>query len=1225
RTDLSGNPTFRELLGRVREAALGAYAHQDLPFEYLVEQLHPQRDLSRQPIFQVAFVLQNAPLPPLRLEDLTLSVLDVDSGTAKFDLTLYMWERVDGLGGALEYATDLFDAPTISRMIDHLQMLLDQILADPARSIGQVPLLAATEHEQLRTLWSTTQIELPPTTIQALIEEQVARTPAAVAVVFGEQTLSYADLNQRANHLAHYLQALGVGPDVRVGVCMERAPEMIVGIIGILKAGGAYVPIDPTYPRERIQLMLADAQAPLLLTHERLRQQLPQTEARIVALDAEWPEIARQPPTNPASRATADHLAYVIYTSGSTGRPKGTLITQRGLCNLVAAQIAAFEITPTSRVLQFASLSFDASASEIFTALVAGASLHLVSRDVMLSPPDLARLMRDQQITTVTLPPALLALLPPENLPDLVVVVSAGEACSTSLAMRWLDQTDTHTRRLINAYGPTEATIGPTYYVVAQPLEEGADVPIGRPIANIQTYVLDAYGQPMPLGVPGELYIGGVGVARGYLNQPALTAEKFVPDPFSQPGARMYRTGDRARFRADGNLEFLGRIDEQVKVRGFRIELNEIEAVLSQHPAVREAVVTAHDQRLVAYVVTEQGNKETKEQRTSDQNLERRTQNLNDEDLGSRFLVLGSHDSVEQIDQWQQLFDETYREVAPDYDPTFNVSGWNSSYTGQPIPEQQMRVWVEQTVARIKALRPRRVLEIGCGTGLLLFRIAPECEHYVGTDFSRAALHSVEQLLGPRNLSQVALLHQPAHDFSAMKPGSFDTVVLNSVAQYFPSAEYLSEVLAGAVRAVAPGGTIFIGDVRSLPLLEAFHASVNFYQSSSALTSAQLLQRIQTRLMHEEELAIDPAFFTALQQQLPQISLVEARLKRGRNDNELTRFRYDAVLHIGPPDTPPTPAQTLDWQQAALSVDAVRQLLAEQTPDTLLIRRVPNARVQADVALAARLRAAEGTETVGDLRRGVSSGGIEPEDLWALSAELPYAVGIGWSGAGADNCFDVTFRRSSAESPGETIAAVAIDSVQQEIAPSYTNNPLQGRLVRRLIPQLRRFLEPRLPEYMLPSAFVALPALPRTPNGKLNRRMLPEPEGVRPALDVGYIEPRTEIERAVAAVWADVLQVERVGMDDNFFDLGGHSLLLVQLHSKLVQALGREISVIDLFKYPTISALAEYLRLDTATSVEAAEPVARQSENRRDEMRRQKDLRQRHRATKQQAGDEDDD
>ncbi len=602
RADLSGNPTFRELLTRVREVALGAYAHQDLPFEKLVEELQPERDLNRNPLFQVVFALQNAPVEALALPGLTLSPLNIDPGTARFDLEFQLLECLGSLGVVVTYSTDLFEPTTITRMLENFQALLESIVVHPDQRLANLSLLTATERHQLLVKWNNTEADYSKNLFHQLFEEQV-QTPEAIAVVFKDEQLTYRELNNRSNQLAHYLQQLGVGAEVLVGICIERSWEMIVGVLGILKAGGAYLPLDPTYPQERLSFMLSDAQVSILLTQQHLVEQIVPQGLEVVCLDPNWEDIVQQSEQNPAVSVTPDNLAYVIYTSGSTGKPKGVMVQHQGLCNLAAAQIQVFNLQPQSRILQFASLSFDASIFEILMALRIGATLYLAKEEVK-SVPALIRLLQDQQITNVTLPPTVLSLLPAADLSGLQTVVSAGEACSADIAGRWATG-----RRFFNAYGPTEATIWSTIDEFNH-VSDGDRPTIGRPIANTQVYLLDSQLQPVPIGVRGELYIGGDGLARGYLNRPDLTAESFIPHPFShKPGARLYKTGDLARYQTDGKLEFLGRIDEQVKIRGFRIELREIERVLAQHPAVREVVVIARedvpgDKRLVAYIVS---------------------------------------------------------------------------------------------------------------------------------------------------------------------------------------------------------------------------------------------------------------------------------------------------------------------------------------------------------------------------------------------------------------------------------------------------------------------------------------------------------------------------------------------------------------------------------------------------------------------------------------------
>ncbi|HEY9874808.1 MAG TPA: amino acid adenylation domain-containing protein, partial [Candidatus Obscuribacterales bacterium] len=610
RTNLGGNPTFLELLRRVKEVAIASWSHQDLPFEKLVEELHPERDISRNPLFQISFSLQNTPIEALKLPGLTLSLLDFDIGTAKLDLELHLWEDVKSIRGQVVYSTDLFDDATITRMLGHFQTLLVGIVANPEQRICELPILTEAERHQILFGFNYNQSKIQnlkskiQQCIHQLFELQVEKTPDAIALIFEDKQLTYRELNIRSNQLANYLQQIGVMPDVIVGICLDRSIEMIVGLLAILKAGGAYLPLDPSYPQERLNFMLEDAKLKILLTQHKFVERLAADNLSIVCLDKEWKTIAQHSQKNPTSSVIPDNLAYVIYTSGSTGKPKGVLIQHRGLCNLVESQIEVFNLQPNNRVLQFASLSFDASIFEIVMALLTGATLCLAKKESLLPGQSLIELLRDRAITHVTLPPAVLAVLPTDvatSLPALRTIIAAGESCSKDIVKRWL----LPGRQFFNAYGPTEATVWST---VAEISDDSEKPSIGRPINNTQVYILDRHLQLVPIGIPGELYICGNKLARGYLNRPDLTAEKFIPHPFSnKPGERIYKTGDLACYRPDGNIEFLGRIDDQVKIRGFRIELGEIEAVLRQHPGVGEAVAIATEdasgnKRLSAYI-----------------------------------------------------------------------------------------------------------------------------------------------------------------------------------------------------------------------------------------------------------------------------------------------------------------------------------------------------------------------------------------------------------------------------------------------------------------------------------------------------------------------------------------------------------------------------------------------------------------------------------------------
>lgn len=609
RTDLSGNPTFRELLRRVQETTLGAYAHQDLPFDKLVEVLNPERNASHNPLFQVMLSMLNTPARPLHLSGLQHRRVLPPNGSSKFDLTLFAIEESGGLGFICEYNTDLFRPEAIQRMLRHLEVLLEGIVNDPDRHLSDLPLLTAEERKQILIGWNDTQVAYPQgVLLHELFEAQVERTPEGIAVDYDGQQLSYRELNQRANQLAHYLRTLSVAPDALVGVCMERSLEMVVALYGVLKAGGAYVPIDPEYPEERIAYMLEDAGFSVLLTQRRVLDRLPACSAKTLCLDDGWDQIARYEEGNPAKVTTPGNLAYMIYTSGSTGKPKGAMNTHRAICNRLLWMQDQYQLTPADRILQKTPASFDVSVWEFFWPLLTGARLVLAKPGGHQDPAYLISLMTEQRITVAHFVPSMLAIFLAEPRAERCVslrhVICSGEALPFNLQEQFFRLLPA---QLHNLYGPTEAAVDVTHWTCRRHNQRNI-VPIGRPVANTQIYILDRYLQPVPIGVSGDLYIGGVQVGRGYHNRPELTAEKFLPDPFSaDPEARMYKTGDLCRWLEDGNVEYIGRSDFQVKVRGLRIELGEIEAVLDRHEAVRQCIVVAReetpaDKILVAYV-----------------------------------------------------------------------------------------------------------------------------------------------------------------------------------------------------------------------------------------------------------------------------------------------------------------------------------------------------------------------------------------------------------------------------------------------------------------------------------------------------------------------------------------------------------------------------------------------------------------------------------------------
>ncbi|MEH2000987.1 MAG: amino acid adenylation domain-containing protein [Nostoc sp.] len=855
RTDLSDNPTFLQLLKQVRVVVLSAYEHQNLPFEKLVEALHPERNLSYTPLSQIDFALEYESTATVPLKDLTINISEAGANhTAKFDLSLSLQKTEQGLTGAFEYSTDLFDATTIARMIEHWQTLLAGIVANPEQRLSDLPILTATEQHKLLVEWNQTQQDYPQNIcIHQLFEATVEQTPDAVAVIFKDQQLTYRELNARANKLAHHLLSLGVKPETLVGICVERSLEMIVGLLGILKAGGAYVPIDSTYPSERKAFMLEDSSVSVLLTKEKLVEKFPPHSARVICLDSDWATISVHSEDNFSSGVKPENVAYVIYTSGSTGKPKGVLIEHKSLVNYTTAVSAEYQIEKSDRILQFASISFDASAEEIYSCLTSGATL-VLRTDFMLDSVDiLLQKCRAWNLTILSLPTAywheLTAILSQETLvfpPSIRLVIIGGEKALTERLKTWQECVGQQVR-LVNTYGPTEATVGATICDLSATNPALTELPIGRPISNVQTYILDCYLQPVPISVPGELHIGGDGLARGYLNRPDLTDEKFIPNPFSsEPGDRLYKTGDLVRYLLDGNIKFLGRIDNQVKIRGFRIELGEIEAALAQHPDVRKVVVICREdnpdnQHLVAYVVS----------------------NL--------------------------------------------------------IPE----------------------------------RVPYHSECQLELDGNTVKLHTEDISLGG-----VGVVGMPAIDES---------------------------------------------------------------------------RRVRLHL------------------QLPFES--EPRWLSG----------------------------TIAWS------------------------RPPQA-------------------------------GIE---------------------------FQLT--------PTEQVL------IEQSVAYQLETQGLWKTLQRTLSGSLRDYLKQKLPDYMIPSAFVLMKALPLTPNGKIDRRALPTPDSSYKERDDYVVAPRTPIEEMLAAIWAEILGLKRVSINDNFFELGGHSLQAVKLVSKLSVEMNVKVSVKLLFQHPTIAELAEAL------------------------------------------------
>jgi amino acid adenylation domain-containing protein/thioester reductase-like protein len=1179
RVSVPANKSLITWLQKLQNQQIEAQQYEYTPLTQIQQWSNVPQDL---PLFESILVFENYPV------DTTIAEFGIEMAIEQnqsIESTNYPLTISAGLSDRLSleilYDCQCFDYSTIQRVLGHLEHLLTEFVTKPEASLKDLSILTNKEKQQILIDWNSNQINyLDNLCIHQLFEQQVTKTPDAIAVISETQKLTYQELNQRAEELAVYLQSIGVKPEVIVGICLDRSLETIVAILAILKAGGAYLPLDPAYPQQRLDDIIQDAQISLILTQQHLKEKFPQQSIRVIPVDTQWQIVIQPQQQNLPRHVNSDNLAYVIYTSGSTGKPKGVAIAHRALVNFAQAAVQEYEINNRDKILQFASISFDASVEEIYPCLIAGSTLVLRTHEMGYSPSLLLEKCRDYGITILDLPTAFWHLLTAElannselQLPESIrLVIIGGEAVNPDKVASWNRVVGTSCQ-LINTYGPTEATVVSTSYKIPSQTNDLSSIPIGQALPNVQTYILDKNLQPVPIGVPGELHIGGVSLARGYLNNPKLTAEKFIPNLFLEgnrnnspavpqsPSPLVYKTGDKARYLPDGNIEFLGRIDNQVKIRGFRIELEEIETLLNQHSDVEETIVIAQkdpsgDRSLIAYLVPSQ----------SDRSIPNETTDLdNRSDL-----------------QWQQVFNDLYKDYDSSQQTKFYIKGWNSSYTGEIMPDEQVRGWMEQTISRILALKPQRMLELGCGgSGLMLLGIAPHCLQYHATDISQDAIKILQQQIEPlkHDFSNVTFAQKPANDFRGVKAGEFDAVAIVSVAQYFPSIQYLLQVLEGAVN-VVESGFIFLGDIRSLPLLEAFHTSVQLERAPNSLSLSELQQRVQKQLSQERQLIVDPAFFIALQQHLPQISRVEIQLQRGKYHNELNKFRYDVVLHIGA-KVPTLEIPWLDWQEKKLTVSKLRQLLVNEQPEFLGITGVPNARIIKDIQATELLKKIDGNQTVSQLQEILNSQeetSIDPEDLWQLEANLPYAIAIYWSNSSQNGRFDVTFKRNTqSDTAVEIITPFTKQNIYLRSWNDYANNPQQEIIDRNLVVLLRNYLKEKLPEYMIPSQFILLEAFPLTLNGKVDRHALLASASLQSKIAATFTAPRTSTEQQMAEIWQEVLGVSQVGIYDNFFDLGGHSLLIVRLFARIRNVFKIDLPFQCLFDAPILIDFLEKL------------------------------------------------
>ncbi|MEU5084659.1 MULTISPECIES: non-ribosomal peptide synthetase [Streptomyces] len=1133
RSDLRDDPLFTDLVDRTRDGVLMGFAHQELPFERLVEAVNPERVLGSNPLVQATCQLfEDELIVGLDLDGTTSEYFPAFNDTARFDLSLDLYRVGDGMHCSLYFRRDLLSQQAADRIAENYQTLLAEVAGNASRHVSELPLATEDEHESLLQLGDGTSV--PANGIETILDlfaEQVAARPDAIAVSGRDDRLTFVELDEMASLIAAQLRRRGVRHGDHVALAAARTPKLVAGVLGVLRAGAVLVSLDHGQPVDRLAAVLAAAK-PVCLVVDGATVGLAD-QFGLPALDV---TVLPAASFEGAAPIGAD-LAYVVFTSGSTGTPKGVLVEHRALANLVCGhQETQYPVAiaaagkPRLKVAHTSSIAFDAAWDQILW-MIAGHELHVVDDDVRKDSAALVALLAEQRVDVLNTTPTFMEQLVHEGLleqsaskPSFLVL--GGEAVRPSLWARLRAEPGIES---INCYGPTECTVDA---LIAR-LRDSERPVVGTPIPNTSVRVLDYAMRPVPPGVVGEIHLGGPHLARGYLNDPDLTAQRFVQDPSGRHD-RLYRTGDLGRFTADGAVEFLGRADRQLKVRGYRIEPGEIESVLLSQPHVRDAVVSVvteqDSSRLVAHVVVDEG--------------------FDDSELRADLVA-----------SWQTVFEDAHEAINASDSTDAAIFGWTDSFSGKAIPAPQMREWVDTTIDRILRLQPRRVLEIGAGTGLLMKPLLErtDIERYVATDFSGPVLDVLRKTLdeiGTRSevlVGQAEAVHAPG-----LFPGTHDTVVINSVAQYFPSMSYLVRTIENALEVVSPGGHVFLGDLRNAALLEAFVALKHHLLHAGA-DRARLVELITRELRADGELSVDPIAVHRLLDRFPAVTAIEISPRRGEFGNEMTLFRYDVVLHVGcPAEADPT-----QWEHDdQLTLGAVeRRLAAADAP--FGYRGVGNARL----AEALSLRDEYGCTPSNATSRATA---LDLEALWRLGTRYGWHTRISWTGDDS-GAIDVSFAPAGThyELAGPVTGGTAGKTTADPLFPPL----LQSTLEDLLVGSVRR----ALPDYMVPADVVFVTELPRNAGGKVDTTQLARPRRV------GAIHrQRTTAQAAARTPLAVVMEVfsrslrTTVLPEDDFFDLGGDSLT-AGLCVRELSSLELDVTIRDLFERRTPARIAELL------------------------------------------------
>lgn len=1142
--------SFQNYLKNRKTAFFDAYEHQQFSFGQLIKKLSIKRDHSRIPLVPVMFNIDMGMDSAVSFHGLEHRLISNPRAYETFEIFLNATESQGTFILEWTYNTQLFKVSTIKLMMEEFEALLFSLSKNPDRELSAS---FPGRTEQPQPFPPVLPVLVPHQNLIQLIEKSVALYPDKKAVHFQHHSETYQSLSEKSDQLASFLIEKGVQTGDVIGLAADRSAEMLISLIGILKAGAVYVPLDPEYPGERVEFMLDDSSAKILLI-SRAHQDRYESKAKEFVLEEIWPQLQQYHKAPVIENIGPDNLAYILYTSGSTGKPKGVKITHGNLVNFLTSMLHLPGINENDRLLAITTISFDIAGLELYLPLISGAEIFIADHEQAKDGRLLLNLMKEQEITIMQATPSSWQMIIDSGWDKKlnIKVLCGGEALPKELAQELLKRS----AQLWNMYGPTETTIWST---IKQITAGGQTPSIGTPINHTQIYIMDESARPLPPGVEGEIYIGGLGVAEGYLNRPELTAEKFVPDPYSGiPGAKLYRTGDLGKLLDHGEFTCMGRIDQQIKIRGHRIELGEIESVISALEGIKQTVVVARetnptDKHLIAYVL------------------------LNDQPE--------KEDGLSWKERWDTLYNigaESKKGLAIDeqnLDDTLLEHYQNKSDLAVQLSE-----WLNSSTERVKAIGATRIYEIGSGAGQLLFELAPGTEYYVATDYANTAIVKLNEKIKaqPEKWGHVKAATAAADDFSFVAGTDFNLVLIHSVAQYFENADYLINVLKKAAASIHEGGCIFIGDMQGKNSLEMCHATDHLPHSSDNATVEEFRDIVLNRVRIEDEFVADPGFFYNLPKLIPAITGVDIQLRQGQLLNETTKYHYDIWLYIGKPPEQKAPEISLDWS-AGITLQEVKKSLAEYPASVVEVRNILNSRTAKDLRLMQLVQALDPGTPVSEVKMQLQKApeGTNPELFWKLGRELHFNAHVKWSADGTDGLFEVVFIPESLKNviPENPYA----NSLIQADVKNYAKTPFSKNEVlisKETIEEWKETLRSTLPLYMVPEDFIGLKSFPLTPNAKIDRNALPKRNSKKSSKSTVGPLPATKNERLIAKIWSTILELEDIKIKDDFFELGGHSILAVKVMVAIEKETGRRLPLAALFENPTIEKLAKMITID---------------------------------------------